>query len=313
MPPTSKYDHILWHNLEPPEIDPSLGRLLNDEQAEEWYLVLTARGIATRLRQVAGGWQLAVPAADRERAREELRRFTEENRHWPPALPALAGIGDAWVSACVLALLALFHNITRLRIPLPGLGSPPWMEAGNAHVAAIQAGQWWRLATALTLHTDTRHLLGNILIGGVFIIRLCRDLGSGVGWCLLLLVGFAGNYLNSLIQPLDHRSVGASTAIFGAIGILAALNARRHQLHLLKSRPLNWMLPLAAALALLALLGIGDERTDLLAHLFGFLCGLVAGWLVAPLPHASPRLNRLLALGSTAFIILAWWLALRPV
>lgn len=123
----------------------------------------------------------------------------------------------------------------------------------------------------------------------------------------MLLVGVTGNYCNSLIQPPDHQAVGASTAIFGAIGTLAALNARRHHLRLVKS----WSLPLAAGVGLLALLGTGGERTDLLAHLFGFLCGLAAGWLIAPLPQAKRRLNGLLGLATACLVLLAWWLALQ--
>ena len=39
----------------------------------------------------------------------------------------------------------------------------------------------------------------------------------------------------------------------------------------------RWYLPLAAALALLALLGSGGENTDLGAHLLGFATGILLG------------------------------------
>lgn len=301
-------DHTPWQIINPANIDPALLQPLSATQAQDWHLVLTACEIDTRLQQVEGCWQLAVPAPDLQRAQYELRLYAEENRHWPPAPPPASGLDNAWVSASVLAALALFHNITHLPMPYLGLKPLHWLESGNAHVASIHNGQWWRLATALSLHNDALHLAGNILIGGVFIIRLCREVGSGVGWCLLLLVGISGNYLNYLIQPPAHQSVGASTAIFGAIGILAALNAQRHRLLTLTKR---WALPLAASLALLALLGTGGEHTDLLAHLFGFLCGLAAGWLLAPLPQAGPQLNRWLGMFAALFIVLAWWLALH--
>lgn len=248
-----------------------------------------------------------MPATDLEKAIHELQLFVAENRDWPPVPPTESGFDNAWLNACLLAALALFHNITRL--PNAPLQPEDWLHAGNAHVAAIRSGQWWRLATALTLHSGTLHLASNILIGGIFVIRLCREVGSGLGWFLLLSVGMAGNYLNSLIQPGYHQSVGASTAIFGAIGILAALNARRHRLRLIR----KWSLPLAAGLALLALLGTGEHRTDLLAHLFGFSCGLLSGWFIAPLPHAGPRLNRWLGLQAALIIVLAWLLALQTI
>lgn len=307
MPNAITPDHSSWRIIDPASIDPALPQPLNAVQARDWHLVLTACDIDTRLQQAEGGWHLAVPSQDLQRALYALRLYTEENRHWPPTPPTATSLDNAWVSASVLAVLALFYNITRLNLPTLGLKPLHWVASGNAHVASIHSGQWWRLATALTLHNDAMHLAGNILIGGVFIIRLCREVGSGVGWCLLLLVGVSGNYLNGLIQSPSHQSVGASTAIFGAIGILAALNARRHRLRLTR----RWTLPLAASLALLALLGTGGEHTDLLAHLFGFLCGLAIGWLIAPLPQAGVRLNRCLGLLSSLFIVLAWWMALR--
>lgn len=307
MPPTAEHDQTLWRIIAPSSVDPDLHRHLTTDMARDWHLVLTACGIETRLQQAEGTWHLAVPEPDLQRSLYALRLYMEENRHWPPTPPPATALDNAWVSACVMASLALFHNITRLHYPSLGLKSLHWLAAGNAHVANIRNGQWWRLATALTLHSDALHLAGNILIGGVFIIRLCREVSSGVGWCLLLLVGISGNYLNCLIQAPYHQSVGASTAVFGAIGILAALNARRHRLRLTK----GWTLPLAASLALLSLLGTGDEHTDLLAHLFGFLCGLAAGWLIAPLPRAGHRLNRWLGLFAALFIVLVWWLALH--
>ncbi|MGE4544621.1 MAG: rhomboid family intramembrane serine protease [Pedobacter sp.] len=307
MPPITEHDQTLWQILDPTSVDPDMSPPLTTVQARDWHLVLTSCGIDTRLQQVEDGWHLAVPAPDLQRALYALRLYTEENRHWPPSPPTATSLDNAWVSACVLAALALFHNITRLHYPSLDIKFLPWLASGNAHVASIRSGQWWRLATALTLHSDALHLAGNILIGGVFIIRLCREVGSGTGWCLLLLAGVSGNYLNCLIQAPSHQSVGASTAVFGAIGILAALNARRHRLRLTK----RWTLPLAASLALLALLGTGGEHTDLLAHLFGFLCGLAAGWLLAPLPRPGPLLNRWLGIFAASFIVLAWWLALR--
>ncbi|ABA89692.1 rhomboid-related membrane protein [Syntrophotalea carbinolica DSM 2380] len=309
MAPTVEHDPTLWRTIDPTRIEASMRQPLDADVARDWHLVLTAQGIDSRLQPLLGGWQLAVPAPELEKAVHELQLFTAENRDWPPLPPTATGFDNAWFNACLLAALALFHNITRLPNTPFSLRTEDWLHAGNAHVAAIRSGQWWRLATALTLHSGPLHLASNILIGGIFVIRLCRELGSGVGWFLLLLVGMAGNFLNSLIQPGYHQSVGASTAIFGAIGVLAALNARRHRLRLTR----KWTLPLAAGLALLALLGTGERRTDLLAHLFGFLCGLLSGWFIAPLPQAGPRLNRWLGLLAALIIVLAWLLALQTI
>jgi rhomboid protease GluP len=93
-----------------------------------------------------------------------------------------------------------------------------------------------------------------------------------------LLAGTAGNLLNaSLYLETTHYSIGASTAVFGTIGLLVclpigfALRHARQQLFRL------WFLPLIAGLAFLAWFGTGTERTDTTAHLMGFLCGLPIG------------------------------------
>jgi rhomboid protease GluP len=56
----------------------------------------------------------------------------------------------------------------------------------------------------------------------VLIGAACDQLGPGVGLWLVLLAGTAGNALTAVAYGTQHNSVGASTAMFGAIGILAA-------------------------------------------------------------------------------------------
>jgi hypothetical protein len=101
----------------------------------------------------------------------------------------------------------------------------------------------------------------------------------------------------------DHRSIGASTAVFAALGLLAAwVRAGR------RSGP-GWVYrwgPVVAAVALLAYTGAGDENTDVGAHLWGFAAGLVAGAVAAFLPRqwlGSRRVQA--AAGATALAVLA--------
>ena len=171
-------------------------------------------------------------------------------------------------------------------------------------------GQWWRAVTALTLHANLPHLLSNLTIGGFIILWVCRDLGSGLGWSLLLTSGILGNLLNAVVQPSTHSSVGASTVVFGAVGLLAAFNLLRFKLQPHK----RWGLPIAGAMALMAALGTEGERTDLGAHLFGCLAGFLLGLLTARLVERHGRPSRgfsfFLALLSAAIVAVAWWLAL---
>ena len=177
--------------------------------------------------------------------------------------------------------------------------------------AKILDGQWWRLVTALTLHADWVHLSSNLAIGGIFVIFLCRELGSGLAWSLLLSAGILGNLVNACVQEPGHSSVGASTAVFGAVGILASLSVVRYR-HQLQRR---WLLPVAAAMALLALLGTEGKNTDLGAHLFGFIygsfLGLITEYLIGRRGCPGPMLNALLAMMSVAAVVGAWWAAIN--
>ena len=301
-----------WVPIPVAQIDPASGGLLTQRRARLWSLVLQARFLKNRVRRGEFGWQILVPPDSLTASCKELRLFVAENRNWPPPLPpAHPMVENTLPTLSVLILLATFHNVTGLDLNLMGRNPVDWVEIGNAHAGLILKGEWWRLVTALTLHGDWLHLFSNLAIGGFFIVSLCRDLGSGLAWSLLLASGVLGNLANAYVQLPSHSSVGASTAIFGAVGLLGAITLVRHRNNLRH----RWPLPVAAALALLALLGTEGKNTDLGAHLFGFLFGLLLGlaseWLVGKYGRPAPLLNALLALASAALVLFAWWSALR--
>lgn len=299
-----------WHAIPTQLSSPSDSTSLSRAQARIRALTLEALKIPFRLEGDGEGWRLLVAAELFHEALEELRRFEAENANWPPPKPPPSPQFDnLLITLSVLGLLGIFHNLTRLDLDLFGLSALDWVLRGNSDAGLVRSGEWWRTVTALTLHADGQHLLGNLLIGGGFILMLCRALGSGLGWSLLLASGALGNLLNAWLQAPLHRSVGASTAVFGAVGLLAGL-------HLLQERR-RWYLPLASALALLALLGSEGENTDLGAHLFGLAVGVILGlptaYLLRRYGHPAAWLNALLAFLSLALVAGAWWFAIaRP-
>ena len=109
----------------------------------------------------------------------------------------------------------------------------------------------------------------------------------------------AGNAATALVTRAHFSSVGASTAVFAALGALTAARAL-DQWRGLRGRA--WLTG-AAGLALLAALGTG-ERADLLAHAFGFMAGAAAGLAVAPLA-IPPRSWRQAALAAGALLLVA--------
>jgi rhomboid protease GluP len=299
-----------WKEVDPSAVSPESRGGLTSERIEAWSLVLGAQGIPHRLRRSGWGRGLLVPADRLEEALAALRLYEEENRDWPPPPPAAAGVSGVRGSLAVLLLLAVFYHVTTLRIDAFGHRPIDWLALGSNNAARVLDGQWWRLVTALTLHADVLHLFGNILIGGVLVVLLCGVFGPGLGWTLLLVSGILGNLASAVAQGPSHNAVGASTALFGAIGVLAGQTAFGGR----RGVPRGRFLPLAAGAALLGLLGTGGERTDLGAHLFGFLFGIALGlpagrWLAA---RGRPGRNAdaLLAAAAALMPVLAWLLAL---
>ena len=293
-------------------VSPVHGTFLSKSQARSWALVLDSRSIPCCIESDGEGWLLLVPEQQMESARRELSLYEAANANWPPPLPAARQlIENTLPTLSVLILLATFHNLNLFGISLPGRGIIDLNELGAAHAEKILGGQPWQCITALTLHADLLHLLSNLTIGGILIILLCRELGSGLAWSLLLGSGALGNLVNALVQAPTHRSVGASTAVFGAVGILAAISMVRYRNHLQR----RWFIPVAAGLALLAILGTEGKNTDLGAHLFGFCFGVFLGtgaeFLVGKYGRPGAVLNLLLAVLSVTLVVAAWWAAIE--
>ncbi len=278
---------------------------LSRRHADEWAVVLAAAGIPHWLRQRLDGWALIVPPDDVAAALEALEAYDRENaRQGASASDEVTPARPSTIVGVVVALLL----VGAFAITGPRAARSAWFEHGSADAARIVAGEWWRTITALTLHADMPHLAGNAVAIAVLMTAVCRPLGPGVGAWLLLLAGAGGNALTAAAHRADHVSVGASTAVFAAVGILAALRIVAPARVDVGAR--KWWVVVAAALALLALLGTGPEA-DLLAHLFGFLVGGGLG-LIAALTLRREILapvQWLLLAAAGGAVAGAWWLA----
>lgn len=285
-------------------------RPLSKRQLKHWSLVLQARRIPWRSEKNGGSLQLLVPVDYFQEALTELNSYEQENRNWPPPPPVTTPLKDNYAATFwVILTLLVFHHLSYHQLQLFGSQSINWLTLGNADVSHIRAGQWWRTITALTLHSGPLHLLSNLTFGGFLVLRLSRILGSGVAFFLVLIAGTLGNIVNALLQSPSHRSIGASTAVFGALGLLALYNLLRYRSSLWR----RWPLPLAAGLGLLAMLGVGGENTDVAAHLFGFISGAILAVVFTLLPGESKNSTRNnLLCGTLAWLLMisAWWLAI---
>jgi membrane associated rhomboid family serine protease len=173
----------------------------------------------------------------------------------------------------------------------------------------MSAGDWWRPITALMLHADAPHLLGNLIFGSFFAYSVCRYLGSGLGWFAIIVGGALGNVVNGFLAGPEHLSIGASTAVFAALGLLSAYLWRRGFPANVSRR--ERLTPVIAGIGLLAFTGTGGVNTDIGAHLFGFLVGFGEGVLVARIGVPKGRRPQVVAAVLVgALVVFAWTAAL---
>ena len=256
-----------------------VSRYVRLADARENALVLVARGIPYVVVRLDDEWAIKVDFSRIEEARLELMQYQGEVDRRPVEVVVLQNEPGIRVQFWSLPLVAmLFVGMSVLQAEW----GAEWEKQGIlVSEQVVRGGEWWRLVTALTLHGDVPHVVANLLGGLLFAGLLLPRFGQGVTWLMVLLSGTLGNFLNSLIYVNEvHRSLGASTGVFGALGLMTGDALGEVLKHRSGVSWWRWVLPLGAGLALLAFLGAGGQsarNVDVLAHLWGFLAGLLLG------------------------------------
>lgn len=286
----------------PVEVYRSYWRPACDERA----LMLLSVGIESQVVPIPGGWSIVVPPALAVAALRELRTYERENPPRHRVLQPEDAVPHAWVGALVYVLALLFVGWLAGR----KAAATDWLGAGALDTAAFRAGELWRAATAVTLHFDVAHLLGNLGFGAFFGWLAAQLLGPGVAFGAGTLAAVAANAINASFQPANHVSAGASTLVFALLGMLAAYAWRRRA-----DQGERWAYrwaPLVAGVFMLAFTGAGGEQTDVLAHLTGFATGAVSGFALALHGRAPGRWAQwLTGVGALTLVGASWLLALQ--
>lgn len=282
------------------------GRLADCEQRA---FILRAVGIEYAVLARDDFYGLLVPEELVHSAIGHLRSYDEESRPVIPPAPVKlyphAPIGSALYAVIVIAVAYLAGGNTF---------HVDWLDAGALTNALAHKGEWWRSITALTLHADLGHLLGNLAFGVPFGYFAAQLLGVGRAWLSILIAAALGNLMDSLLMPAQQQTIGASTAVFAMLGLIAAYAWRMGTR--LQGNAQRWALrwsPLIAGIALLGITGAGGEHTDVLAHLAGFVAGVSLGIAHAHWPTRAldrPAAQWVAGLLTVALVVLAWSSAL---
>lgn len=264
-----------WSDRSPDTRKDCLIRKVSDPQLLNIYsLVLCAADITHRIRYLSPcEIEILVPSHLEEKAHYELDTYELENRHSRQSYEedVFVPIFKA-MSVIVTSCLVFLYSVTG-----PWNKQSLWFARGGGDSEAIlHKFELYRLVTALTLHADVVHLLSNCFFGLILLHFFLQLTGNGIGLFSLLVTATLANYINVAVHGPGHLFVGFSTAIFSVIGMLCTMSFYQKTDRVL----LHFFMPIMAGLAFLALLGSSGERTDLGAHLFGLLCGLVSGNII---------------------------------
>jgi membrane associated rhomboid family serine protease len=244
---------------------------LTEESAKTYGLVLSASGIPHKIESTDRSYYIDVDPRHRSAACRAIARYLKENKSFRANETVSVNplLHKTWSAVFVALFLVAVHWAIG-----PGDNRLIFIQSFGADASHILAGNLFRCVTALLLHTDALHLLSNVFGIMIFGTAVASQCGWGVGWLMILLAGAAGNLMTAGWYRQAHLSIGSSTAVFAAVGLSAALMSRIYAKRYERSWR-SWT-PVAGGLALLAWMGAAPH-TDLAAHLFGFVSGLLFG------------------------------------
>ncbi|MGO9544916.1 MAG: rhomboid family intramembrane serine protease [Rhodomicrobium sp.] len=175
---------------------------------------------------------------------------------------------------------------------------------GGLNKNLVFDGEWFRLVSAIFLHADPAHLIGNAVV----FFFAGRALERMTGWAALLIVfglsGLGGSLGSLAWNGQIAVAAGASGAILGVLAA-ALICTRRMPAGRARRNARIW-------LVLVLVLALVPDPTasrltivDLGAHAGGALSGMLAGiWIVAIWPKDSAAPPRAIAWGAVACLAL---------
>jgi rhomboid protease GluP len=147
-------------------------------------------------------------------------------------------------------------------------------RSGALRTDLVDQGEFWRLWTSVFLHVGLLHLILNMM--NLYFLVLMADPMVGKIRILMvyLLSGFTGSILSWTWET--ERTVGASGAIFGLMGLVLVIAYRERKLlqgrigHLIRGQLLGWTV-------FSLILGWIVPMIDNASHVGGLLMGLSLG------------------------------------
>ena len=275
---------------------------LKRKEADIVLLVLESQGIDTDYTKTTNSFDIIIHDKDKKTAALILDKYFTENidNNYTVIQPHLS-----WKSPAILTIMTIL-SIMHFYFWYQGIHLQIIKEYGSSALYILQ-DEYYRAVTALFLHADIEHLAGNLVGLFVFGTGVFSMTGYGKGSLMLLLSGFFGNIANAYFRKTAYFSIGASTTVLGAAGILTALQIAKKRETAFSN--IQIFAPFAAGMALLGFLS-GGENTDISAHLFGFLWGFFIGiiYTVFFTEQQKNKSDNIIYAGISIIIIISAWM-----
>jgi rhomboid protease GluP len=179
----------------------------------------------------------------------------------------------------------------------------PW---GANYAPLTLGGQWWRLFTSCFLHFGIMHIIFNVLALADVGAMLEPFVGRIKFTLCYVIAGITGSLASVWWHNGNAVSAGASGAIFGLYGLLAALLSS----NLIEKQVRAALAKSTVPLILLNLVFGGAVGADNAAHIGGMLGGFLVG--IAFIPSLKNKANLALAITTklalaAATVAISYW------
>lgn len=246
------------------------------------------------LRKAAKGFPETVRGGP---STQPFAKALAERTPWPFVVP-LVGV------ACVLVFFSIALST--------GWGRDSLIDWGGNIGPRTTNGEWYRLVSASFVNPGFVALLANLAGLAAFGIIAERLIGSMAFATVCLTAAITASLVSLSMSPLD-LSLGASGAVMGMYGMLAALACRVF----LKSREalIPWhvarpLAPMAGVFFLYALVsGTIPARADFAALLVGAVCGFFLSREIDKGKPAAKRTGKVLATAGVLTLVSGFLLA----
>jgi len=145
------------------------------------------------------------------------------------------------------------------------------LQYGQVNLFVIHYGWYWQLFTAMFVHVNMVHLLGNMFFLLIFGLRAEQLFTIQEYLLVYFLSGLAGNLFTLLFGPVALPSAGASGAIFGLFGACIIYVRRSIGQSIIGALLYSFFLLMLST----------GQNVNNLAHLGGLVIGLMIGYLLA--------------------------------